>query len=322
MDDYKVYAIDWSHTDEKCRCYDGKKITKTLPEPASNLVLVTENMPAKQMKPFSDAGSKIYRCSTHQTKKFRQIMGLEKTDDNDVRIIFGLWEKRPEEFYEYYYNPVYYEFKTLYSAFKRIQKVRNAIGNQSWAAPDSLVLQKHKGSLEDQEAEVVRDIGKMLSQMPIYTEYLSKVAGVDVKTAAGLIAHVGDIRRFQNISCYMAYFGLHTVDGKAPRKSKGKMANWDQDGRALILGVIGDIFVKLKEGQYVRKDGKVVKRKGSPYRDIYDKARLHYDPISERPIIAHRCAIRKACIVFMKKLWKAYHRLVNNESVSDLIEFK
>jgi hypothetical protein len=269
MDNAATYAVDWSHTGNKYRVFNGAKLTSKLPELTPGVVVVTENMPNRQCKEIVEAGGRVFRCSTHQTQKYRQECGIEKTDDNDAEIIYDLWTDSPEEFYEYRYDPTYYELNALYTHFKELQKTRVSQSNRLWQCPDSEVLKSSLESIEKMEEEVVKGMKAKLKKMPIYTQFLSKVKGIDVKTAAGLIAYTGDINRFSSVSCFLAYFGLHVVDGQAPRKAKGKMANWHQKGRALLIGVIGNAFRMQKAGSYESKSGKIVTRVASPYRLIY-----------------------------------------------------
>lgn len=49
----------------------------------------------------------------------------------------------------------------------------------------------------------------------------------------GCLTHRIDTKDFPTISKWWAYMGRHVVDGKMPKRSKGKQANWSTEGRTL-----------------------------------------------------------------------------------------
>ena len=287
-----LIAIDWANDTENMRVFDGKKIKTSLPKAAAGQTIATENMPLKQAKPYLEAGAKIFRTTTDQTAKYREKLGWEKTHDNDVKILYALYEAYPEQFREFNPDPVYAEFATLYASFKEMQKTRVALGNRLYAA-ESEAVQTVLKDFEKQEKQILKTLESKLETMPIYTEFLVKVKGIGPATSAGLIAFVGDIRRFKSVSAMMKYFGLDVRDGKAPRLQKGQMAKWHHKGRSLILGVIADSFVKQR----------------SPYRAIYDKEKEKQIPLCEKLIIAEKRARRKMAKEFMKDFYSAYKKL-------------
>jgi hypothetical protein len=307
----RIFSVDWAHKTENVRVYNGKKTSDKLPDPASDITIATENMPLRQCKPFLDAGASIYRTTTHQTRKYRDELGIEKNHahpahDEDAKIIYELYEAQPDQFYKMTWNPIFSEFRALYALFKEIQKVRIANGNRSWANPDSELLQANVDNLKSQEETILKEIENKLETMPIWTNFLSNVIGVGVATAAGLLAYVGDIARFPNVSCMMKYFGLDVQNGKAPRKQVGKSAMWHHEGRALILGVIADLFIKAKGGDYTNKTGKIIRRRKCPYRSIYELEKAKQLEMVDKPIIAEKRARRKMMKEFIKDFYKAY----------------
>lgn len=92
-----------------------------------------------------------------------------------------------------------------------------------------------------------------LDQMKIYTGYLSQVKGLGPITSAQLIALVGDIERFAMPSSLWHYFGVG--DPNDSKLQHGKQATWNPKAKSLLLGTIGDNFL----------------RQNSQYRVIYDK---------------------------------------------------
>lgn len=185
-----------------------------------------------------------------------------------------------------------------------------------------------KEDLDAREAFLLKNLGRVLKVMPIYTEFLAEVKGIGPAIAAGLLAYTQSIDRFPSMSHMIAYFGLHVVDGHAPRKKAGERANWHGQARSLLLGVLGDSFVKQR----------------TPiYRDVYDREKEKQLPICEGlfkgrkvvkkdgsdgkipwKMVAEKRARRKATKLFCKKYFKAYRRLGAGEewrAVLDEIAF-
>ena len=90
-----------------------------------------------------------------------------------------------------------------------------------------------------------------LERMPIYKNFLSRIKGLGALTSAELLTIVGDITRFNMPSKLCEYFGV----GDIQKLVHNQEANFNPKSRALLLGVIGDNFLK----------------RNSQYRIIYDQ---------------------------------------------------
>lgn len=291
-----VIAIDWANDEENLAVYDGKKITRKMPKPIKGLVILVENLPIKQARAYLEAESTILRCNTNETAKERRRLECAKTHDNDVKIIYNLYKQRPETFREFRIDPVLMQFRAMYSTFKEIQGLRIATSNREYANNDPKT-QEILEDLEGLEGYILKGLKLSLEEMPVYRRFLSGVKGIGPATAAGLLAFVGDFSRFSSVSHMMAYFGLDVRDGKAPRKTKGQIANWHQEGRSLILGVIADLFVKMR----------------TPiYRDIYEKEKAKQLPLTDKPIIAEKRARRKMAKEFIKDFYREYKNAIKS----------
>jgi len=84
-----------------------------------------------------------------------------------------------------------------------------------------------------------------LDRMPIYTRFLKNIKGTGTITSAQLIAIVGDIERFKMPSSLLEYFGV----GDVRKLQHGVQANWNPKAKSLLLGVMGDNFLK-QHSQY------------------------------------------------------------------------
>ena len=94
---------------------------------------------------------------------------------------------------------------------------------------------------------------------PIYNSWLKDVKGVSTIITANLLQYFGYCEKAKHCSSLWKYCGLHVVNGKAPKKEKGKdgesgQLDWNPKLRALMYR-IGDSFVKQRT---------------KPYREIYE----------------------------------------------------
>ena len=112
----------------------------------------------------------------------------------------------------------------------------------------------HKGLVKI-EREGQKILKKNLEAMPLYRKYLAKVKGLGILTSAQLIAIIGDMTRFRHPSSLWHYFGVHVVNGKAVRNKDNVQSTFNPKAKALLLGVIGENFL----------------RQNSQYRVIYDE---------------------------------------------------
>ncbi len=71
--------------------------------------------------------------------------------------------------------------------------------------------------------------------------------------AAGIIAAIGDIRRFPRDAKLKAYCGVHILpDGRIPRKRLGAVANWSGEARQALYQ-LGEQFVYRPDSEWGRK---------------------------------------------------------------------
>jgi hypothetical protein len=137
-------------------------------------------------------------------------------------------------------------------------------------------IRAHKQGMSEQDAEVVKEmvskrlhnieddikkyITKVMKDDPVY-KYLSGIKGIGPLLAAGLLAWIEDIEKFETISKLWAYSGLTvSEDGRARKRKKGEKLNWNPRMKTLAWK-IGESFVKTKGG----------------YRALYEKFRAEYD---------------------------------------------
>jgi len=107
--------------------------------------------------------------------------------------------------------------------------------------------------LIEAEKEGVKILERDLALMPLYTGYLKQVKGLGVLTSAKLLAILGDMTRFSMPSHLQSYCGLGNIEES--KKKSDVQCNYNPKAKSLLLGVIGDNFLKHN----------------SQYRVIYDE---------------------------------------------------
>lgn len=298
----QVCAIDWAHTEKKVIYYNGKKISKRLPKDTK--VIIGENIPGKYCKKWLKDGIKVYRIHQNIISDYRETKGIEKTDENDAILIYEYYQLHPEDFKSYIGEAL---IKNLYSTFKEIQKIRVSTENRVWANSDDKTNNSVLNELERVEKHILKIIEQEIPKYPVWNGFLKHIKGINVSTACGLISYIGDISKFPNKSNLDSYFGLDVKDGKAPRLKKGKQFNKHLKGKSLILGIIGDNFIKQRTPLY---------------REIYDNEKerlrkMYPEPIDNPNYLKtkkgfkklytdmhiHRMAVRKMMKIFTEHYW-------------------
>ena len=292
-----AYSCDWAHEKDKLRFYNGKKILSK-PTWKDGDKVVTENMPDRYAKILISKGVEIFRAHQNLVSKYRKELGVEKSDDNDVKLIYQYYNLHLEDFKRYIGES---KLRCLYASFKEIQKLRVSTSNRLWSNGDDF-NGGTLSTLETLEKDIIKEMKKELENYPIW-EWLKPIKGINCATAAGLIASVNDIGRFECVGSLWSYFALDVVDGHAPRREKGKEYNKHLKGKSLILGIIGDSFIKQRTPHY---------------RDIYDnekikQRKLHPEAVPTgnktgfkkkyTDMHVHRMAIRKMMKRFIADYW-------------------
>jgi len=303
-------AVDWSYKDEKLAVYDGKKLRKTLPKLKKGDQVFAENIPQRHVQKWLDNGIEIYRCRPNDTSKYRDGLGMPKTDDIDALMIWKLATEYPEKFRRWEGDPI---LTSMYRTFKEIQKSRIGQSNRVWAKEEAITK------------EVLADLGaiekKIKKAMKIELEryeiwgWLKQIKGIDVVTAAGLVAFIDKlgIENIPIVSSLWHYFGVHVQDGKAVKRQSGMAMSYNPDAKTLILGIIADSFIKQRTPLYrslydVEKE-KQLKRE-YPAGEL--ASRWHGYKESDTHLLlghANNRAKRKMVKIFLSHLWVIWRQL-------------
>jgi len=154
------------------------------------------------------------------------------------------------------------------------------------------------------EKQAEKILAQDLKYLPVYTGFLSHVRGMGENTSAQLLATLGDLTRFEDPSSLWHYCGMG--DPKKDRKIKNVECHYNPKMKSLILGVMGDNFLK----------------QNSQYRIVYDQRTAktkqthpewwHLNPDgtkstvpNEHPRHGYRDGIRVMMKRFLCELWRA-----------------
>tara|TARA_Y100000310_G_scaffold72876_1_gene69036 strand:- start:8219 stop:9223 length:1005 start_codon:yes stop_codon:yes gene_type:complete len=303
----KRISLDWGRKAENTVWFTGRKIDHGLPPVNGDFDIYVENMPAEQALDYIKAGSKVFRCGTNIIAKMRKDQGLEKTHEIDCRLIFDLakTDDKIDDVKKKKFRPYTIEHPLFqyYQFFKQFQKMLIAAENRMryHVHPEVRVI---VDNLKESTKRLDATVKEEMQKYPIFVEWLQDIKGISHITAAGLIAVIKDVHKFDTVSKLWKYLGLDVQDGHMPKLKKGQTAGFHTKGRALLIGIIGDSFIKQRTPEY---------------RPIYDatKARLlaEHEKTGNRlnpkyPLgHASNMARRKMVKMFVKDLWVKWRGL-------------
>lgn len=303
-------AIDWSHKEEKLAVYDGKKLRKSLPKLKTGDQVFAENIPQKHVQSWLDNGIEIHRCRPNDTSKYRDGLGLPKTDELDALIIWKLATEYPEKFRRWEGDPV---LTSMYRTFKEIQKGCVRQSNRVWAKEES-IAKEVLSDLEVIEKKIAKAMKAELESYEVW-DWLKQIKGISVVIAAGLVAFIDKlgIKNIPQVSSLWHYFGVHVQDGKAVKRQSGTVMDYNPDAKTLVLGIISDSFIKQRTPLYrslydVEKEKQLARE--YPSGELAE--RWHGYKEEDTHLLlghAHNRAKRKMVKIFLSHLWVIWRQL-------------
>lgn len=158
--------------------------------------------------------------------------------------------------------------KALVADYYDIQSVRLMSDNRVRAFSQGVSPQVHARikemtgmSMKRIENSIKKELQSAIAAEPLWEEWLKDVKGIGPILAAGLIAHIEDVKRFATMSKLWKYAGLSVDDdGRSERLVKGKTLNYDPKFKK-FMWLVGSSFVKVK----------------GPGRELYLDSRELYD---------------------------------------------
>jgi hypothetical protein len=152
--------------------------------------------------------------------------------------------------------------------------------------------------MKKEEDVILKQIKPYVHNSVIYDKWMRGIKGVGPILAGSLIATIGDVKRFDNISKLWAYSGLSVKDGKAVRLKAGQQANWNSFLK-MTCWKLGESFVKT-HGFY----NKLYKE----FKEEYSKREDLKQGKGYKGHI-HAMAKRKAVKIFLSHLWLKWRQL-------------
>lgn len=184
---------------------------------------------------------------------------------------------------------------------RQVQKARIQFGNRIFAIEEGLdiagegeleLLQRYHELFEMMEAELDDDIARMVEAEPIYP-FVSELKGIGPTLSAKLIAMI-DIGRAPTVSALWRYAGYAVINGERERPTKGEKLHYNKRLKTTCY-LIATSFMRCS----------------SPYRDIYDEAREHYDKAQPEWTKGHKhnASLRKMIKIFLQHLWLTWREV-------------
>jgi hypothetical protein len=136
------------------------------------------------------------------------------------------------------------------------------------------------------EKFAVKELERVMKAHPL-GPFIDRTVGLGKKQAARLLAATGDPGARPNVAKLWAYCGLHVIDGKRPRRTKGQQANWSNTA-------------KMRARLCAES---CIKQMHSPYRKIYDRERAKWESRETTDLHKHNHALSVVAKEILKDLW-------------------
>lgn len=225
--------------------------------------------------------------------------------DNNLENLTPICQKCHNEIHEI--TPKMSEMESLIRSYWDIQGLRQSMDNRirSYSRidyPTENFEEVAKG-IKIIEKKLKKQIEEIIKTHPIYEE-ASKVKGLGFILIAGLVSIIEDPRRFSNPSKLWKFFGLHTENGRAVKRRKGKklgFSMWRRD----FAWKIGAVFNKNRNRS---KMGKLLVQ----YHNFY---RARDSPKLSKMHILNR-AKRKTVKIFLACFWAKWMELLGENPVT------
>lgn len=239
------------------------------------------------------------------------LVGAEAKRDYAINFALSKFIKRQEQIDKLLSD---IESRADEKSLESIAKIRKLFASTEKGMKENPIFYEAK----EAEEFIYKEIEKLLPSFEIYGQFMEPIRGIGPRIAGGLIAEIGDIRRFKSPAALCQYCGYGfwqngeewAVESLANAKhSDAGCANYNQYLKQ-TLWLLGDQFVKQRDPKY---------------RDLYDNYKLrikekHPAPIelklksgksryewSDKHI--HLTAMRKTITRFLWNLWKQWMRL-------------
>lgn len=136
--------------------------------------------------------------------------------------------------------------------FYDIQRLRIQAGGRIKKTADEVQLNKkdkeffeaQEGLFKKLEKNALKAVKSAIKDH-VMVEWLYEIKGI-AETSAGVLLSEFDINKADTVSKFWAFSGLHVVDGKAPKPTKGQKLSYNSWLRSKLVGVIADNFIRAQ----------------------------------------------------------------------------
>lgn len=332
----KCLAVDWSHIKgfttfdgKKLRVEDKKSLIKRLQtmrnrdgeESKDSLqssyfvhspsLILEEGCPTSLIYDLLRAGSLVYLISNRATQDYRVAQGIEKTDENDARIIYELGNNGAK-LKEVNLDDRLIQMHSLYHQYCRYQKARVAMQNMKCG------YLRHFGDGESRlSVQSTLILQPSTDAFDIAIDTLKAKERSLLATLKPLLAGGESISGVQSIGCVQP----PAIKGLGNRIWAGIIITANPtDFRCLsaylrFCGLTEDVVKSHKYNRHARMlyhmlADEVMKQKDPTFRPIYDKCKA--DIVGRHPdytkLHIHNAAMNRTATMLAKAIFEHYNK--------------
>ena len=234
------YAVDWATKKDLAITKDGKKV-KFIPATIESFDKFLDGLNGDKYQFYFEEGGgdsfkllanknghKVFTTLGKNTDDRREKLGIEKTDENDVKIIFDMAKDNPELFREFALLDVITAkvcvlFKIRSDTEQNLVRAKNRLFSLDKRL-ELLNLGKDKDKLLERQKDTInklkkqfelqtKTLEKLVNQHPIWNSYLKNEKGIGGVVAGGLIAGIKRASKYDDKYSMRHYAGMITKKG-------------------------------------------------------------------------------------------------------------
>jgi hypothetical protein len=299
-----MIAVDWSHR-KGLMTYDGKKLRvedtksfitrlsmvkyeyadKAAHKSKQTTIIIEQGCPLSLMYKVLKAGINVKQISNRATEDYRKKHGIDKSDENDARIIYELAQQKVK------LTPItlgdnLLRLHDLYHQYCRYQKARVAMMNmkkghlRQYGESDMQPYDSGIDTLETKEKGLLKELEKLVPEIP----QTLHIKGLGKRIWAGIFV-TANPSNFKCLSAYLRFCGLVN-----PNSLNNK---YNRHARML--------YHMLAE--------QVVRQSDPEFRPLYDKIKA--DIVKRYPdytkLHIHNAALNRTATFLAKAIYKHCH---------------
>ena len=273
-----TYAIDWATKKDLAITKDGIKV-KFIPATIESFDKFLNSLDGDKYKFYFEEGGgdsfkllanknnhKVFTTLGKNTDDRREKLSIEKTDENDVKIIFDIAKSNPELFREFaLLDIITAKICVLFKIRKDTEENLVRAKNRLFALDKRLelldlgkdkekLLEKEKNTIKDLEVQFklqTNTLDKLIQKHPIWENYLKNEKGIGAVVAGGLIAGIKRASKFDDKYSLRHYAGMI--------EKKGNQGFNHQLKRTLYFFIEG-----------------IIKARTPKWRELYDNMKIYY----------------------------------------------